>query len=116
MMGAFYNPRTGMGFAPVIAAADASGAAAPIVLAVAAGIGLILKFANFGPDPNKRPDTAVVEAAEQGFNRVWYAVSGEDLGGVFRDDIAPGYFGAAGVSLTNGGMPSAYDNGNYGTP
>lgn len=116
MMGMYTNTRT-MGFAPVIAAAAAaSGPAAPIIIAVAAGIGLILKFVHFGPDPRKRPDTVVVEAAEQGFNRVWYAVSGEDLGGALRDDIQPGDFGKMGVSLTNGGAPSAYDAGQYATP
>lgn len=103
MMGVAVARRTrGMGAgSPVVQAAGSTmlsispmtGPAAPFVAAAGVIINLVGDFFGGGCGRSCTQDTANTEAAQIGYNSVWYIVSGEDLGGVT---------GAAGCTCTPG--------------
>ena len=102
----------GLGFTPIIAAAPATGTAAPFVVAaglIASLVPVFAKLLNFGYNPRKLNDTAITEAVKQALNQLWYQLTGEAINGVQRT-ADPGQYGKAGIALFAG---SAYPDVPY---
>lgn len=90
------------GIGPVIAAGILAGASIFQVL-----------FGRRGKD--KLHDTAVVEAAQEAFNVIWYEVSGEAIDGV-RELTQPGQYGRAGIGLFRASQYPNVPDGPAGNP
>ena len=98
---------TGMGFTAIAAPPPVDPITAAIFAAMTVGS---LVFGFRGGGPKKERDTAVLEAAQESFNAIWFEVSGEALNGVERT-APPGQYGAAGIGLFS---ESSYPNVPHG--